>query len=67
MQIALHVCRADKVLYVFANSNDLRDYFVTEVVKDHSYFPDKVEGKIKDFFEKYLLRKVAEDDIFIKC
>lgn len=65
-QTALHVCKLEKVVCLFVNSTNLHDFFIKEVVKDDTYFSEKVEGKVVGFFEKYLSRRVVEDDTFIK-
>lgn len=66
-QTALHVCNLGKAVCLFVNSNNLHDFFTKEVVKDDSYFSEKVENKIVKFFDQFLSLKVVEDDTFIKC
>lgn len=67
VQTSLHICKREKAVCVFLNSNNPQDYFIKEVLRDESYFTEKVEKKILEFFDTFLSRKVVEDDTFIKC
>ena len=50
----------------FVNSNSIDDYLVKETQIDPTFFEEKVEEIIKDFFENILIRKVIENEVNVK-
>lgn len=66
LQIAMHVCGAAKAILVFANINDLSDFHWEQVAYDFQYFEEKLEQKLKVFFENTFIKEVVKQDIHIK-
>lgn len=66
MQIALHITKATKVMLLFVNSNNLKDFIVETIPFDSNYFESKIEKKLKNFFENFLILQVLKQDITIK-
>ena len=66
VQVSLHACEAENAVVCFVNSNNIDDYLVKKTPIDPTFFEEKVEEIIKDFFENILIRKVVENEVHVK-